>query len=53
MLAGGLITEEELEVMDGQAGAKIDEAVTFASESPYPLPEEALQDLWVEDGTPQ
>jgi pyruvate dehydrogenase E1 component alpha subunit len=49
MLADRLITEEELRVMDRQANAKIDEAVQFGSESPFPLPEEALQDLWVED----
>lgn len=53
MLTDGLVTEEELQVMDGQADAKVDEAVKFAGESPYPLPEEALQDLWVEDTTPQ
>jgi pyruvate dehydrogenase E1 component alpha subunit len=47
MLADRLITEEELRAMDGQADARIDEAVAFASESPFPLPEEALQDLWV------
>jgi TPP-dependent pyruvate/acetoin dehydrogenase alpha subunit len=52
MLTDGLVTEEELQVMDGQTDAKVNEAVKFASESPYPLPEEALQDLWVEDTTP-
>jgi len=53
MLADGLVTEAELQVMDGQMAARVDEAVQFASDSPYPLPEEALQDLWVEDPIPQ
>ena len=53
MLADGLVTEAQLQLMDGQIEAKVDEAVRFASESPYPLPEEALQDLWVEDAIPQ
>jgi pyruvate dehydrogenase E1 component alpha subunit len=53
MLAEGLVTEAQLQVMEGQIEAKVDEAIRFASESPYPLPEEALQDLWVEDAVPQ
>ena len=53
MLTDGLVREAELQVMDGKIDAKVDEAVQFAGESPYPLPEEALQDLWVEDAIPQ
>jgi TPP-dependent pyruvate/acetoin dehydrogenase alpha subunit len=53
MLTDGMVTEAELQIMDGQIDAKIDEAVKFAGESPYPLPEEALQDLWVEDAIGQ
>jgi len=49
----GLATEEELEVLDKDAAARVEEAVQFASDSPYPLPEEALQDLWVDDGVAQ
>ncbi|MDY6839359.1 MAG: thiamine pyrophosphate-dependent dehydrogenase E1 component subunit alpha [Thermodesulfobacteriota bacterium] len=49
----GLATEEELEVLDKDVEARVEEAVQFASDSPYPLPEEALQDLWVDDGVAQ
>jgi len=49
MLAEGLVTEDALQVMEAQIEARVEEAVQFASDSPYPLPEEALQDLWVED----
>jgi TPP-dependent pyruvate/acetoin dehydrogenase alpha subunit len=47
MLADGLSKETEFEAIDKEMGAKIDEAVKFADQSPYPLPVEALEDLWV------
>lgn len=47
MLAHGLIEETEIEAIDKEMEAKIDEAVKFADQSPYPLPVEALEDLWV------
>ena len=53
MLADGLVTEAQLQAVDTQIDAKVNEAVRFAGESPYPMPEEALQDLWVEDAIPQ
>lgn len=49
LLAKGLITEQGLQDIDGEIEAIIDRAVRFAEESPFPLPEEALQDVWVED----
>jgi pyruvate dehydrogenase E1 component alpha subunit len=49
LLADGLATEAELQVIDGKIEAKVEGAVRFAGDSPYPLPEEALEDLWVED----
>jgi pyruvate dehydrogenase E1 component alpha subunit len=32
--------------MEARAGELVDEAVRFAEESPYPEPEEALDDVW-------
>jgi pyruvate dehydrogenase E1 component alpha subunit len=46
MLAGGLITPAEVQAMEDKARALVDEAVRFAEESPYPRPEEALDDVW-------
>jgi pyruvate dehydrogenase E1 component alpha subunit len=43
----GLVTQEELEKLDTEVQARIDEAVSFAEESPYPAPEDALNDLYV------
>ncbi len=53
MLADGVVTEAQLQAIDRQIDAKVDEAVRFATESPYPLAEEALQDVWVEDAIAQ
>lgn len=49
MLKDGMITEAELKHIDKEMEARVDDAVKFADESPYPLPEEALQDVWVDD----
>jgi len=53
MLAESLVTEAELQAMERQMEEKVDEAALFASDSPYPLPEEALQDLWADDPVSQ
>ncbi len=47
LLANGLMTEKELHAFDRAMEEKVDEAVRFGDASPYPLPEEALEDLWV------
>lgn len=47
MLLDSLVTEAELQAIDSETEAKINDAVKFADESPYPLPDEALEDLWV------
>jgi TPP-dependent pyruvate/acetoin dehydrogenase alpha subunit len=47
MLADGLIKGTEIETIDKEIETKIDDAVNFADESPYPLPSNALEDLWV------
>jgi TPP-dependent pyruvate/acetoin dehydrogenase alpha subunit len=51
MLEDGLITETELETIDRENTVKVDKAVKFGDRSPYPLPEEALRDVWVESAT--
>jgi len=45
----GIFTESFLEDIDHQIGEEIEEAVRFAEGSPYPLPEDALEDLFVEE----
>ncbi len=48
LLAQGLISQDEMGEMRARAEAVVRDAVHFAEESPYPLPEEALEDVWVE-----
>jgi acetoin:2,6-dichlorophenolindophenol oxidoreductase subunit alpha len=47
MLSKGLITDEELRKMETEVYEIVEEAVRFAEDSPYPQPEEALEDLFV------
>jgi acetoin:2,6-dichlorophenolindophenol oxidoreductase subunit alpha len=47
MLSQGLITDEELRKMEVEVNRIVEEAVRFAEDSPYPEPEEALEDLFV------
>jgi len=48
VLAQELITAEELSAMEATINAVVEDAVRFAEESPYPGPEEALEDVFVE-----
>ncbi|MGQ9457783.1 MAG: thiamine pyrophosphate-dependent dehydrogenase E1 component subunit alpha [Anaerolineae bacterium] len=48
LLQHHILSEEELGEMESQVEAEVAEAVRFADESPYPAPEEALEDLFVE-----
>lgn len=41
------IPEELFEKIEDEVAAEMEEAVTFAQESPSPAPEEALDDVWV------
>lgn len=50
LLAQGLLTGDEMREMQAKAEAVVRDAVRFAEDSPYPLPEEALEDVWVEQG---
>jgi pyruvate dehydrogenase E1 component alpha subunit len=41
-----IFTEHEIGKIEREAMAKVEEAVKFAVESPYPVPEEALEDVY-------
>jgi len=45
----GVLTEEENENLRRNAAGAVEEAVKFAMESPFPQPEEALEDVYVEE----
>ena len=47
MLSQGLITDEDLRKMEAEVEGIVEEAVRFAEDSPYPEPEEALEDVFV------
>jgi pyruvate dehydrogenase E1 component alpha subunit len=42
----GALTEKEADKIDQEIAKEIDEAVKFAEESPFPDPEEALEDVY-------
>ncbi len=48
----GFATEEELKDIDKHIKAQVEEAVTFAEESPYPKPEEAFEDVYMQKDYP-
>jgi acetoin:2,6-dichlorophenolindophenol oxidoreductase subunit alpha len=47
LIAGGIMTALEAEAVKTELQKIIDQALDFADQSPYPLPAEALEDLWV------
>jgi pyruvate dehydrogenase E1 component alpha subunit len=48
VLPEGLVTEEELNQMDNEAEALMEEAIKFADESPMPEPLELYDDVYVD-----
>ncbi|RLI43021.1 pyruvate dehydrogenase (acetyl-transferring) E1 component subunit alpha [Candidatus Bathyarchaeota archaeon] len=46
LLQTNVLAEEEIQRVEGEVSAEIEEAVKFAVESPYPAPEEALEDVY-------
>ena len=46
LLQTNVLTEAETELFEKEALARVEEAVKFAVESPYPTPEEALEDVY-------
>ncbi len=47
LIKEGVITEEEADGIDQKVILAVEEAAKFATESPYPEPEEALEDVFV------
>ena len=52
ILTNGIATEAELEVIDARVKEKVEASVKFAEESPYPEPEAALQDVYMDTEYP-
>jgi TPP-dependent pyruvate/acetoin dehydrogenase alpha subunit len=48
LAAEGIATDEELDALDAEVLAEVDDAVRFAEESPYPDPAVAFADLYTE-----
>ena len=46
LLQTNVLAEEEIQRVEEEVSAEIEEAVKFAVESPYPAPEEALEDVY-------
>ncbi len=46
LLKGDVFSETEIKKIEDDITAKIEEATRFAVENPYPVPEEALQDVY-------
>ena len=47
LVQDGMMTDEERETLDGEAVARIDDAVAFADASPHPSPNELYDDIYV------
>jgi pyruvate dehydrogenase E1 component alpha subunit len=52
ILEKGLATEEDLGAIDARIKQRVEESVKFAEESPYPAPEEAFKDVYVQKDYP-
>ena len=52
ILTHGMATEEALDAIDEQIKERVQEAVDFAENSPYPEPAELYNDVYVEDNYP-
>ncbi|MFY7911453.1 MAG: pyruvate dehydrogenase (acetyl-transferring) E1 component subunit alpha [Emticicia sp.] len=52
ILKNGVATEAELEEVDAKVKAIVEESVKFAEESPFPQPEEAFEDVYVDTEYP-
>jgi acetoin:2,6-dichlorophenolindophenol oxidoreductase subunit alpha len=48
LVAEGIATDEEMDQLEADVAAEVDEAVRFAEESPYPDPSVAFADLYTE-----
>ncbi len=46
LLEAGILTRREIEAMDSQIMTRIEDAISYALESPFPDPEDALEDVF-------
>jgi TPP-dependent pyruvate/acetoin dehydrogenase alpha subunit len=46
LLQEGILTQSELDFINERALSKVEEAVRFAIDSPYPQPQDALEDVY-------
>jgi pyruvate dehydrogenase E1 component alpha subunit len=49
LVSEGLVSEDDLERIERVTTAKVEHAVRFGEQSPYPAPEDALSDLWIDE----
>ncbi|WP_367915633.1 pyruvate dehydrogenase (acetyl-transferring) E1 component subunit alpha [Leadbetterella sp. DM7] len=52
ILTNKIATQEELDAIDERVKKQVDDAVKFAEESPWPKPEEAFEDIYVQSDYP-
>jgi pyruvate dehydrogenase E1 component alpha subunit len=52
ILEKNIATQEDMDAIDKKIKATVDESVKFAEESPYPSPEEAYKDVYVQSDYP-
>jgi pyruvate dehydrogenase E1 component alpha subunit len=52
LLEKGFATEADLEAIDDRVKAQVEESVRFAEDSPFPDPEEAFKDVYVQSDYP-
>lgn len=52
ILENGIATQEELDVIDARIKKQVEDSVKFAEESPWPKPEEAFEDIYVQSDYP-
>jgi pyruvate dehydrogenase E1 component alpha subunit len=52
LLKYNFATEAEIEAIDEKIKAQVEESVTFAENSPYPAPEEAFKDVYMQTDYP-
>ncbi len=52
ILSQKIATEGELAAIDAKIKVQVEESVTFAEESPWPKPEEAFEDIYVQQDYP-
>ena len=52
ILTNKIATQEELDAIDARVKTQVEDAVKFAEESPWPKPEEAFEDIYVQADYP-